>query len=78
LLAIKGSVWLTRISRTTNFSINPQQQTDTNGKVTGIIYMVDNTVYVTMRDLTKLGDMLDSTVNAGANNINSIQFGRGR
>ena len=36
--------------------------------------MVDNTVYVTKRDLTKLGDMLDSTVNAGANNINSIQF----
>ena len=74
IAAIKGFGVADKDIQTTNFSINPQQQTDTNGKVTGIIYMVDNTVYVTMRDLTKLGDMLDSTVNAGANNINSIQF----
>jgi uncharacterized protein YggE len=60
--------------QTTDFSVNPQQQTDVNGKVTGVIYAVDNTVYVTVRDLSKLGDLLDSTVNAGANNINSIQF----
>ena len=60
--------------QTTNFSINPQQQTDSSGKVTGITYLVDNTVYVTIRDLTKLGDLLDSTVSSGANNINSIEF----
>jgi uncharacterized protein YggE len=36
--------------------------------------VVDNSVYVTVRDLTKLGDLLDATVQAGANNINSIQF----
>jgi uncharacterized protein YggE len=60
--------------QTTNFSIYPQQQVDNNGKPTGIIYMVDNTVYVTLRDLTKLGDLLDAVVKAGANNISSIQF----
>jgi uncharacterized protein YggE len=38
------------------------------------IYAVDNTVYVTVRDLTKLGDLLDTAVQAGANNINSVQF----
>ena len=70
---LRVSAWPIRISRP-NFSINPQQQTDANGKATGIIYAVDNTVYVTVRDLTKLGDLLDSTVTAGANNINSIQF----
>jgi uncharacterized protein YggE len=74
IAAIKGFGVADKDIQTTNFSINPQQQTDANGKVTGILYVVDNTVYVTVRDLTKLGDLLDSTVNAGANNINSIQF----
>jgi uncharacterized protein len=74
IAAIKGFGVADKDIQTTNFSINPQQQTDTNGKVTSVTYVVDNTVYVTVRDLTKLGDLLDSTVNAGANNINSIQF----
>ncbi len=74
IAAIKGFGVADKDIQTTDFSINPQQQTDSNGKVTGILYVVDNTVYVTVRDLSKLGDLLDSTVNAGANNINSIQF----
>jgi len=36
--------------------------------------VVDNTVNVTVRKLDKLGDMLDTTVKAGANSVNSIQF----
>jgi uncharacterized protein YggE len=60
--------------QTTNFSIYPQQQYDDKGNLTGIIYMVDNTVYVTVRDLTKLGALLDDSVQAGANSINSISF----
>jgi uncharacterized protein YggE len=60
--------------RTTNFSIWPSQQYSPEGTVTGTIYMVDNTVYVTVRDLDGLGDLLDSTIAAGANSINSIQF----
>ncbi len=60
--------------QTTNFSIYPQQQYDNNGKLTGILYVVDNSVYVTVRDLTKLGDLLDATVSSGANSVNSITF----
>lgn len=60
--------------QTTNFSVYPQQQYDDRGTITGIIYMVDNTVYVTIRDLDKLGDMLDASVRAGANNISGISF----
>jgi uncharacterized protein len=61
--------------QTTNFSIYPQQQFDNQGKSTGVInYVVDNTVYVTVRDLSKIGNLLDSVVQAGANSINSIQF----
>ena len=60
--------------RTTNFSIYPSAQYDPAGKQTGTIYMVDNTVFVTVRDLNGLGSLLDDTIAAGANSINSIQF----
>lgn len=60
--------------RTTNFSIWPSTQYSPDGLQTGTTYMVDNTVYVTIRDLAKLGDLLDSVIKAGANTVNSIQF----
>ena len=60
--------------RTSNFSITPQQQFDDKGKLTGITYVVDNTVYVTLHDLTKIGDTLTAAVAAGANNVYGIQF----
>jgi uncharacterized protein YggE len=74
IAAIKGFGVADKDVQTTNFSINPQQQYDNTGKITGIIYVVDNTVYMTVRDLTKLGDLLNASVQAGANSINSITF----
>jgi len=59
---------------TTNFSIYPSQQYLPDGTMGGAIYMVDNTVYVTVRNLEQLGKLLDDVVSAGANSINSIQF----
>jgi uncharacterized protein YggE len=59
---------------TTNFSIWPSTQYSPEGIQTGTTYVVDNTVYVTIRDLAKLGDLLDSVLKAGANTVNSIQF----
>jgi uncharacterized protein len=61
--------------QTTSFNIYPQQQFEPGtGTVTGTLYMVDNTVYVTVRDLTKLGELLDTVVRSGANSINGINF----
>jgi len=60
--------------RTTNFSIWPSTQYGPNGESLGAVYMVDNTVYITVRDLEGLGDLLDAAIGAGANSINSIQF----
>jgi len=62
--------------RTTNFSIWPFDKFDpATGMSTGEKYYgVDNTVYVTIRKLESLGDLLDTLVTAGANSINSIQF----
>ena len=36
--------------------------------------MTDNTVDVTMRDITKTGNILDASIAAGANNIYGISF----
>lgn len=60
--------------QTSNFSIYPQQIYDNEGKFLGIKYVVDNTVFVTLRDISQLGDLLDAVVKAGANSINSVQF----
>jgi hypothetical protein len=59
---------------TSNFSIWPNTQYGPDGTIGGTTYMVDNSVYVTVRSLDNLGDMLDAAIAAGANSINSIQF----
>ena len=65
--------------RTAYFSIYPSVQYDpqTNAR-TGTYYVVDNSVYVTVRgidtDIDRLGNLLDATLSAGANSVNSIQF----
>lgn len=61
--------------QTTNFSIFPNQKFDMEGKPTGeITYVVENTVYVTVRNLENIGKLLDAAVTSGANQIYGIQF----
>jgi uncharacterized protein len=62
--------------RTTNFTIWPFDKYDPiSGAPSGEkYYAVDNTVYVTVRDLESLGDLLDTVIQAGANTVQSIQF----
>jgi uncharacterized protein YggE len=60
--------------RTSNFSLWYSQNYDMNGQPTDGKYVVDNSVYITVRDLEKLGDILDTAIEAGANSINGISF----
>lgn len=62
--------------RTTSFSIWPMDKYDpSTGMPSGEkTYAVDNSVYVTVRDLETLGDLLDTVIQAGANTVGSIQF----
>ncbi len=60
--------------RTTNFSISPNQSYDRDGNPTTLTYVVQNSIYVTIRDLDTIGEVLDQVVKAGANRINGIQF----
>jgi uncharacterized protein YggE len=61
--------------QTSNLSINPQYVYEQNvpPKLTG--YQVSNQVTVTVRDLAKLGQAVDATVNAGANAAGGISLG---
>ncbi len=62
--------------QTSNFSVSAQQEVDPQtGQAKGTItYVVDNTVSITMRDLTKVGQMLGNVVAAGANNIYGVSY----
>lgn len=60
--------------QTTNFSIFPRQEYDNEGNLQGITFVVDNTVYVTLRDIEQVGEVLDAAIKAGANSISGIQF----
>jgi uncharacterized protein YggE len=60
--------------QTSAFNVYPQQNYDQNGQPTGTEYVVENTVNVTVRDLSKLGQVLDTVVRSGANSINGISF----
>jgi len=77
--ALKNAGIAAKDIQTSNFSVyttsNGQSIDKTTGQpVANGYYSVDNTVYVTLRDLTKLGTLLSTAVSAGANNINSISF----
>ncbi len=70
--------------QTSNFSINFERQMDqkpvtaqaTPGKFEppAGFYRVSNMVQVTIRDMDKVGDVIDTAVKAGANNVWGISF----
>ncbi len=73
--ALKSAGIASEDIQTSNFSVYTSAQYDkVTGQTTGTSYAVDNTVYITVRDLGKLGSLLNIAVAAGANNINSITF----
>lgn len=61
--------------QTANFNVYPMQQYDhVTSEVIGVTYTVDNTLYITVRDLKMLSEILDAAIKAGANQINGISF----
>lgn len=62
--------------QTSNFSVSVQNDVDPQtGQSKGTFtYVVDNTVSITMRDLTKVGEVLGQVVAAGANNIYGVSY----
>jgi uncharacterized protein YggE len=60
--------------QTTNFSIYPYEKWGPEGQNLGLYYSVDNTIYVTLRDVDSLGPVLDAAIAAGATNISGVSF----
>ncbi len=57
-----------------NFNIYLEQRNNENGNPASTIYIVDNSIFVTVRDLDMLGEIMSTVVTAGANSIFGIQF----
>lgn len=60
--------------QTTNFSVYPRLDYGPNGELRGITFVVNNSVYVTLRDIDQIGGVLNEAVSAGANSISGISF----
>jgi uncharacterized protein len=61
--------------QTTNFSVYPRQDFGPTGEpLDTMSFIVENSVYVTLRDIEQIGELLNVAVSAGANSISGISF----
>lgn len=58
--------------KTSGYSVYPQYQTGNRQKISH--YVARNSVELTINDLTIVGDLIDTAIRAGANNIGALQF----
>lgn len=62
--------------QTTNFNVYPEDKYDANGQPTGQrVYHVQNSLSVTVRDITKASAVIDAGLKAGADTVNGLSFG---
>jgi uncharacterized protein YggE len=75
IAALKAQGIAERDIQTSGLNLNPQYVYEQNKpqRLTG--YQAANDVTITVRDLAKLGTVVDAVVAAGANQINGIAFG---
>jgi uncharacterized protein YggE len=61
--------------QTSDFSVSSQQKFDLQGNPTGeVTYLVSNTLTLTLRDVSKLGDLLQSALESGANTVQNVSY----
>ena len=73
--AVKAKGVADKDLQTTNFNVYPQDVTDSNGQPTGQrTYHVQNFLDVKVRDISKVGDVIDAGLSAGATNISNLSF----
>ena len=74
--AVKGKGVDDKDLQTTNFNIYPEDVTDkTTGQPTGQrIYHVQNFLNVKLHDTSKIGDVIDAGLSAGATNVSGLSF----
>ncbi len=79
LTALKADGIADKDIQTSNYNVstqtNPKPVAPGGTETTETAYYVNNQVQVTLHDVSKLGDLLDKLVAAGANNIYGVNFG---
>ncbi len=59
--------------KTSNYNLSPKYDYN-KGKSTLVGYVINQMVAITVRDLTKVGRVLDGSVSSGANQVNSVSM----
>jgi uncharacterized protein YggE len=75
LAAMKKAAGPAAVLKTVSYSVNPNYQYHPNGvepTITG--YTAANVVQVTLDELAKIGSVIDSATQSGANQVQGIQF----
>jgi uncharacterized protein len=75
LKALKGLGVVEKDMQTSGFSVYSDRPYKPDGTQGEAVYHVSNQVNVTIRDLEKVGEILDASMAAGANNIYGVSFG---
>jgi uncharacterized protein len=71
----QGGVDVDKDVKTSGYSVQPQYNYPQNGAPVLTGYRVTNNVNVTVRDITKVGQLLDGVTKAGANQVGGVSFG---
>jgi uncharacterized protein YggE len=75
LLALKGAGIAEKDFQTSRLSLQPESAPNRPGGPSAIVgYRASNRVTIRLRDVTKLANVIDTLVGAGANDIGSINF----
>jgi uncharacterized protein len=74
LLALKGAGVEEKDVQTSRLSLQPQSAPNRTGPSAIVSYRASNRVTVRLRDVTKVANVIDTLVGAGANEIGGINF----
>jgi uncharacterized protein YggE len=74
LLALKGAGVAEKDIQTSRLSLQPQNAPNRSGPPAIVGYSASNRVTIRVRDVTKVADVIDALVGAGANEIGGIHF----
>jgi uncharacterized protein len=74
LLALKGAGIAEKDFQTSRLSLQPQSAPNRTGPAAIVSYRASNRVTVRVRDVTKVANVIDTLVAAGANDIGGIDF----
>jgi uncharacterized protein len=74
LLALKGAGIAEKDIQTSRLSLQPQNAPNRSGPPVIVGYSASNRVTIRVRDVTKVADVIDTLVSAGANDIGGIHF----